>query len=80
MRRSRGMTAWAASASTWAPHSHPLEWMRIGVALKDFATEVGSNEQANEVPWDLRGGMSIMPIAGLHLRGRSEQGSGRSTS
>ncbi len=43
----------------------PLEWMRLGLALRDLATEVGSDEDANDVPLNLRGGVSIMPLAGF---------------
>jgi hypothetical protein len=43
----------------------PLEWMRLGVALKDLATEVGGDEDANNVPWDLRMGVALMPLAGF---------------
>lgn len=43
----------------------PMEWVRFGFALKDLATEVGSDETANDVPWDLRGGVAFMPLAGF---------------
>lgn len=43
----------------------PLEWMRMGVTLKDFATEVGDADNANKVPMNLRGGVALMPIQGF---------------
>ena len=43
----------------------PVDWMRLGVALKDVATEVGSDEEANSIPWDLRAGVAFMPLAGF---------------
>lgn len=43
----------------------PLEWMRVGVTLKDFVTEVGDDEDANQVPMNLRGGIALMPYQGF---------------
>jgi len=43
----------------------PMDWMRVGLALRDAATEIGSDEQANDVPWNLRGGTAIMPMTGF---------------
>jgi outer membrane protein OmpA-like peptidoglycan-associated protein len=43
----------------------PAEWMRVGLALKDLVTEVGSYELANDVPWDLRLGAALTPLAGF---------------
>lgn len=43
----------------------PLEWMRVGMTLKDFVTEVGDDEEANNVPMNLRGGIALMPYQGF---------------
>jgi len=43
----------------------PLEWMRLGLALRDVATEIGDDEDANKVPLNLRGGFSLMPLTGF---------------
>ncbi len=43
----------------------PLEWMRLGIAMRDIATEVGSDESANDAPLDLRGGVALAPLSGF---------------
>ncbi|MCK4414284.1 MAG: OmpA family protein [Candidatus Eisenbacteria sp.] len=43
----------------------PLEWVRFGVALRDVATEIGGDEDANVAPMNLRGGFALMPLQGF---------------
>ncbi|MBM3316524.1 MAG: OmpA family protein [Candidatus Eisenbacteria bacterium] len=43
----------------------PVEWMRAGIVMKDLASEIGSDEEANNIPMNLRGGVALMPIEGL---------------
>jgi outer membrane protein OmpA-like peptidoglycan-associated protein len=43
----------------------PWEWMRLGVALRDLVTKIGSDEEADDVPLNLRLGTAIMPLDGL---------------
>jgi hypothetical protein len=43
----------------------PLEWMRLGVVMKDLASEVGSFEEANDIPMNLRVGVALLPIDGF---------------
>lgn len=43
----------------------PIDWMRFGVAMKDLASEVGSDEDANDIPMNLRAGVAVMPLQGF---------------
>jgi len=45
--------------------AQPTEWMRLGLALRDFASDVGDYDDANELPMNLRGGIALMPMQGF---------------
>ncbi|MBD3237174.1 MAG: PorV/PorQ family protein [Candidatus Eisenbacteria bacterium] len=45
----------------------PWQWLSLGVALRDLATEIGSDEEANNVPMNLRLGTAIKPFCGLTM-------------
>jgi len=45
----------------------PLEWLRFGVAARDIASSIGGYEEADTVPFNLRGGVAIMPLDGFTL-------------
>lgn len=39
-----------------------LDWLRVGFVMRDLATRVGGDEDANNVPINLRAGVSLMPL------------------
>jgi outer membrane protein OmpA-like peptidoglycan-associated protein len=43
----------------------PAEWLRLGIVMKDLASEVGSYEDANNLPMNLRVGCGLMPLEGF---------------
>ncbi len=45
----------------------PIEWARIGVAARDVASSIGGDEDADNVPFNLRAGVAIMPLYGFTL-------------
>lgn len=45
----------------------PWHWVSLGAALRDLATEIGSDEQANNVPMNLRLGAAMTPLCGLTM-------------
>lgn len=44
--------------------ARPWEWLSFGVSLRDLASEVGSDDEANNVPMDFRFGTAFMPLYG----------------
>jgi outer membrane protein OmpA-like peptidoglycan-associated protein len=45
--------------------AQPIEWVRLGVAARDVASSIGGDENADTVPFNLRGGVAIMPAQGI---------------
>lgn len=43
----------------------PLEWFRVGLAARDVASSIGGDEDADTVPFNLRGGVAILPLQGF---------------
>ncbi len=43
----------------------PIDWLRLGVAARDVASSIGGDEEADNVPFNLRGGVAIMPLEGF---------------
>ncbi len=45
--------------------AQPVEWVRLGIAARDVASSIGGDEDADTVPFNLRGGVAVMPLQGI---------------